>query len=93
MNRMQLQKPVLAIYTTTFKVLVQEIKTASRPLCAADSSLKSGIQRRQDLAKRDYGDKSQALVMGCHRYAGCPTGQRTTENKNVILILSITGQI
>lgn len=28
-------KPVLAIYTTTFKVLVQEIKTASRPLCEA----------------------------------------------------------
>lgn len=62
----------------------------SRPLCETNSSLKGGIQRRQDLAEGDYGDKSQALVIGCHRYTGCPTGQRATENKNVILILSIT---
>ena len=59
----------------------------SRPLCEANSRLKSGIQRSQDLAKQGYGDKSQALVVGCHRYTGCPTGQRATENKNVVLIL------
>lgn len=32
-----------------------------RPLYEANSRLKSGIQRSQDLAKQGYGDKSQAL--------------------------------